>query len=201
MHAFADCRDVCGVWQTASWYQRNIDEGSAVGGNVMMLDGYGFNNKVSDYVCKFVSVLDPTRVAQSYVPAKPSGPKTLSCTTPRWPYDARGAVGQTELYLEKGGLPIEFTGDANQKRFTFGDQWNSLSHTQTLATYASETLVVSGAGFQVGSTEYSCEFQTVPPNIKLGVAGTVVSSKAIECITPHWKHKGALTNVRVYKQN
>jgi len=168
----------------------------------LSLDGYGFNTQVSDYVCKFVSATDPTRVAQSVVPVKPTGATQLRCVTPRWPYDARGTVGRTVLYLEKGGLPIEFKGQAASDQFTYNDEWMTLSHSQSLATYASETLVVSGAGFQVGSTEYSCQFETVvAPIIRLGVAGTVVSAKEIECITPHWGYLEALTRVTLYKQN
>jgi len=103
------------------------------------------------------------------------------------------------MYLEKGGVAIPYTGGAEARKFTYSDVWTVLSHSRGLSTFASETLVVSGAGFEVGSNEYSCQFEK--NNYKLGVAGTVASSFAIECITPHWKFEQALTRVTLYKQN
>ena len=187
--------------QTASWNSRSVVGGHALGGDPMTIDGYGFDTASSDYVCKFVSEADATRVAQSVVPAKPTSPNGLRCTTPRWSFDASGGVGVTRIFVEKGGITIPYTGSSQDQIFTFTDVWTTISVSTGLSTYASETIVVSGAGFEAGSTEYSCQFETTSPVYNLGVAGTVTSSTAIECISPHWRVKEALTQVRVYKQN
>jgi hypothetical protein len=191
--------------QTASWSSRGTEDGSADGGAVMGIDGFGFDTQSTDYYCKFISTADATRVAQSTVPAKPGSSKNLICRTPRWPYDASGGTGVTRLYLEKGGITIPYTGTAPAQIFTYTDIWKAISPTQGLSTYASETLVVSGGGFEVGSELYSCQFETTTTIggsiYRIGVAGTVVSAAVIECITPHWKIIATLTRVKLYKQN
>lgn len=193
---------LCFDSQTASWESKSSGAGSALGGQIIYINGYGFDIAASDYVLKFVSTADPTRVAQSVVPAKPNSQNVMQTVIPRWDFDASGGLGVTRVQLEKGGIAIPYTGAAADQIFTYTDIWTVLSLSSGLSTYASETLVVSGAGFEVGSNDYSCQFETQTlPKTFLGVGGTVVSAIAIECTTPHWKVMAELTRVTLYKMN
>ncbi|MGB1595239.1 MAG: IPT/TIG domain-containing protein, partial [Promethearchaeia archaeon] len=197
---------------TASWKGGKVDSppssfsastGSAVGGSKIRIDGFGFDRDSSDYACIFVSKSDEQKVAQSVVPVKPGSSKALSCTTPRWPFDASGSAGVTKIYLEKGGqdIPFDSTTAESNREFQYMHRWEKISVAQGLSTYGSEVITVEGGGFKVGSEEYSCVLRFNAASIFVGLAATVLSSTRIQCISPHWKHKEAMTLLELYKDN
>ena len=193
---------------TASWTEGKVDgstsTGNAVGGSKIEIDGFGFDIYSSDYACIFVSKSDEQKVAQSVVPVKPGSSKALSCYTPRWPFDASGSAGVTKIYLEKGGQDIPFDSiTATNREFQYTHMWEKISVAQGLSTYGSEVITVEGGGFKIGSEEYSCVLrgQGDAASTSVGLAATVLSSTRIQCISPHWKLKEAMTYLKLYKEN
>ena len=199
-----------------AWSSRSVSEGNADGGLTMVISGFGFDVKASDYVCKFVCIhsscesLATPRFAQSVIPATPLSDKTLRCQTPMWPFTAFSGgdlvnAGSTRVVLEKGGVEVAYLGGAPANRlFIFKDIVTGADKNEGLATANSTLTSVSGFGFDEDAIDYSCVYGNAFPhqdsdNHFAASAATAVTSTTIQCLSPHWQYEATATNLYIYK--
>ena len=193
-----------------AWSSCSVSEGNADGGLSMVISGFGFDVKASDYVCKFVCIhsscdsLATPRFAQSSIPVTPLSDKTLSCLTPMWPFTAFSGgdpvkAGSTRVVLEKGGVEVAYLGGAPDDRlFVFKDVVTGADKNKGLATANSTLTSVSGFGFDKDASDYSCVFEDADHHFAASAA-TAVTSTTIQCLSPHWQYEATATNLYIYK--
>lgn len=193
----------------AVWQSRSLSKGGAEGGISIDINGYGFDRNDADYVCKFVCIhsscdtLPSQRFAQSAVPAKPLNDKLLKCISPLWPFTAFSDAGTTRLVLEKGGVELAYVGTADGQNFQFEDKVTGADKDQGLATAESTLVSIAGFGFDVQAQDYSCEFSYTDliPYVYAASPAVVLSSREMQCHSPHWVTEARTTKIQIFKHN
>jgi len=186
------------IQYAAAWQARSLIQDSAKGGKPINIDGWGFDINDADYVCKFVCIhsscdlLSAPRFAQSEVPEKPISDTRLTCVAPMWPFSAFSEgpafslinAGTTKLVLEKGGVEVQYVGaNTASQHFDFFDEVLSADADGGLATSSSTLIKITGVGFDVEASDYSCIFSYTDklPYVYAASPGSAVTSKQLQC--------------------
>ena len=199
----------------AVWRTKSEATGAAQGGTSISIDGFGFDKNDADYVCKFLCIhsscssLPAQRFAVSEVPKKPISDKRVTCVTPPWLFNAFSGgglmnVGTTKVVLEKGGVELTYVGtSAAGQEFLFNDEWIGADKEEGLATMASTFINIDGYGFDVSAQDYACVFSFTDslPYIYAGAPAIALSSKLLQCPSPHWTTVETMTKIEVFKEN
>ena len=195
----------------AVWNVRSSVEGEARGGQSLTIEGWGFDVNDADYVCKFECIhsscasLPAQRFAVSEVPEKPISDTRITCQTPMWLYSAaRNALaGTTRIVLEKGGVELQYVGANGGQTFIFQDIVLTKDKGQGLATKASTLITFQGFGFDVAAQDYSCVFSFTDslPYIYAASAATAISSRQLQCHSPHWTTVATTTKIQIFKES
>ena len=198
------------IQYVAVWYGRSAADGKASGGKSLTIEGHGFDTNDADYTCKFECIhsscnsLPAQRFAVS-ASVKPLSDTRLICVTPTWLHSAAGDVGTTQIVLEKGGVVLEYIGTSGQQEYIFKDIVSSVTKDRDdgLATEASTLVTFTGYGFDVAAQDYSCVFSytTTQPFIYAATAATAVTSRRLQCFSPHWTTVATTTRIKIYKES
>ena len=160
----------------SGWTAHNRTKGAAKGGDVILIDGFGFDASSSSYVCEFT--YRDTGVSSAAAAAVLSDVQ-LVCKS-SWPHEA----ALTVLSLRKAHTPVPFrNATAMQPFFQYREGWDRSVPMSVPASGGSE-IKVQGYGFKVGGN-YSCQFSS-PADGTMTVMAVAVNLTELRCETPPW---------------
>ncbi len=171
--------------------------GSALGGTLINITGFGFDD-LRSYYCVFVLLNNGVVVAASKAaaPAEADSPTLMQCTAPKWNYTA----GLTNLYLSLSEDPaqaLNATAEADQLTFEFLQGWTGVVAPSEGVARGGTIVTIGGAGFQP-TKSYQCVFKLPADSlVNITVEATFVSTVFLTCTTSKWRFTADLTEVEL----